>query len=157
MLIVDLLHIQPHRNPSVEESSLLWAEEENLAECLGQEPATSCLFINHPGEGWKKNERLKNREMCAERKSEENGFFRKTEPEGRVMWESQMRKGGKQYPGKQSPCAYLTLVFYFVCLDSCFESLRVLLNVFRLFNFVFFFFFLVESFWLWPVVGSIPG
>jgi len=47
---------------------------------IGHKPTTSCLSINRPGRD--KNERLKNREMCVERKSEEKGFFRKIEPEG---------------------------------------------------------------------------
>ena len=44
-----------------------------------------------------KNERMKNRGVSWE-KSEEKGFERKSELESRVMWGSQIRKGGKQYP-----------------------------------------------------------
>ena len=47
-------------------------------------------------------------------------------------------KGWETIPGETgSMCTFESCVFYFVCLDSCFESLRVLLDVFRLFTFVF--------------------
>ena len=59
-------------------------KKKNLVEYQGQKPTTFCLSINHPGEGLK-NERLKNREMCDERKSEKMAFSeKKIELEGRV-------------------------------------------------------------------------
>ena len=83
--------------------------------------AHNLLFIHQLPRGGMKNERLKNREMCDERKSEKRAFSeKKTELEGRVMWEPQMRKGGKHYPVKQAPCARLSVVSF------CFISILVL-------------------------------
>lgn len=77
--------------------------------------AHNLLFIHQPPRGGMKNERSKNREMCDERKSEKRTFSEKTEFEGRVMWQPQMRKGGKHYPVKHAPCARLSVVsFYFI-------------------------------------------
>ena len=84
----------------------------------------------------------------------EKGFVRKTELEGRVMWESQMRKGGKQYPEKQAPCARLSVVSF--CLTSILvlSHFWVAVLVFRLFCLCFP---LLSRGALCSVVGSIPG
>ena len=75
MSITDLLHIQPHHNPSVEETHCCEQEEESSG-MLGAS-ARNFLFVHQPPRGGIKNERLKSREMCDERKSEKRAVLEK--------------------------------------------------------------------------------
>ena len=70
-------------NPSVGETHCCEQEEESSGMLRAR--AHNLLFIHQPPRGGMKNERLKNREMYDERKSEKGAFSKKTELEGRVM------------------------------------------------------------------------